>query len=804
MRVSFEWLSQYVDLEGISPEDVANKLTSAGVEVDLVKSRDTGIQGVVVGDVIHVEKHPNADKLSVCQVRTGEGEPSTIVCGAPNVAAGQRVPVAKPGARLPRMKIKRAKLRGVESNGMICSASELGLDEKMLGKMAAEGIMVLPDDTPVGADVRDVLGLDDVVLELDLTPNRSDCLSMFGMAYEVAALFDRPLNLPQAPAQEGTDERPAAVRLEAGNDCPLYTLQVVKNVRIGPSPQWMQNRLMAAGVRPINNVVDITNYIMLEYGQPLHAFDYDTVAGGTIVVRYARDGETIETLDGVKRRLDGDMVVITDGRRPVGIGGVMGGANSEIRPDTHTVLIESAYFDPLSISRTSRKLGLRSEASSRFEKTVDRSRVLPALRRAVALMGEWAGGEVASKEVVQETEASKPVTVTMRYRRMNDLLGTAINPDDVRRIFDRLRFPYRDGGEQIVVEVPTRRPDISLEVDLIEEVARLYGYDNIPMTLPRGESARGGLTQEQALKRTIKRTLQGLGLFEVVTYAFTSREKNEQVASLNEGLKAVKLKMPMSEDRSVLRTGLLPGLLDVAEYNVHRQNERIAIFELGRTFATDEEPLGGLPREEEELAGFWCGPVQTPNWTEKGQAVDFFTVKGLLEALFRRLGIERVTYEPASVRGFHPGRTAAIRVGDTVVGYVGQLHPQVAAGRDLPESYAFQMKLAPLLEAAKGQAVRYVPLPRYPSITRDLAVVVAEDVPVGDLVALIRTTGGSMLESVSVFDVYTGKPIEAGKKSVAFSLVYRNPERTLTDEEVNERHNKIVRALNETYGAALR
>lgn len=800
MLVSLEWLSQYVDIEGIAAEEIAERLTRSGVEVEGIRKRDTGLQHVVVGKVLTAEQHPNADKLKVCRVDVGEDEPLEIVCGAPNVAAGQRVPVAKVGAVLPDLKIKKATLRGVESNGMILSASELGLSEK-----SSTGIMVLTETAAIGSDVKDVLGLDDTVLELDLTPNRADCLSMIGVAYEIAAIFNRELMLPDPQEMQVRRNLPAEIRLDAGEDCPLYALQVVQNIRLGPSPQWMQNRLTAAGIRPINNIVDITNYVMLEYGQPLHAFDYDRVDGGRVVVRYAREGETFETLDGVTRTLDDDMVLITDGNKPIGLAGVMGGANSEITEATRTVLLESAHFDAQSISKTSRQLGLRSEASARFEKKADPARVLPALRRAVQLMVDLADGDVASREVVEKTGEIPPTVVSMRYARMNRLLGTAIRPEEVRAIFDRLRLPYEDKGERIDVTVPTRRPDITIEADLIEEVARLYGYDNIPVTLPRGKNTAAALTAEQSLKRVMRRTLQGLGMTEVITYALTSADHHDEVASLNASARPIPLKLPMSEEHSVLRTGLLPGLIAAAEYNVHRREARIAIYEIGRTFITDEPVLSQLPDEEEEFAGLICGSLASPDWLNQAPALDFFTMKGLLEALFQRLGVTGITYEQSECRGFHPGRTAAIRLNESVIGYAGQLHPRITDKFDLPrDSYAFQMKLAPLLQAAGKQAVRYARLPRYPAVVRDLAVVVDTDVPAAVLAHTIRETAGELLESLSVFDMFTSEQIGKGKKSVAFSLTYRSSERTLTDAEVDALQDQIVSKLHEKHRAALR
>lgn len=801
MRISMKWLSEFVDLEGISAEEIQDKLTMSGVEVERIHKRDTSLRDVVVGHVLEVAPHPNADKLTVCRVDIATGTPATIVCGAPNVAAGQRVPVAKVGAVLPNLEIKEVTLRGVLSEGMICSASELGLEDN-----ASKGIMVLSEEAEVGRDVTTVLDLDDDILELDLTPNRSDCLSMVGVAYEVAALFDRELRIPHVARLHREGERPAHVRLDAGDDCTMYALQVIHDIRIGPSPQWMQNRLMAAGMRPINNIVDITNYVMLEYGQPLHAFDYDEIHEGTIVVRHAEPGETFVTLDGVERTLDETMALITDGSKPVALAGVMGGANSEIRETTQTVLIESAYFSPMSTSRTSRKLGLRSEASARFEKGVDPERVIPALRRAAQLMCELADGHPVSDEIVAQTKEHQPLNVPMRYDRMNALLGTRIAEGDVRAIFDRLRFDYEDQGDRLLIHVPARRPDITIEADLIEEVARLYGYDRIPRTLPGGGGTAASLTREQALKRRIRRTLQGMGLSEVITYALTSPEQDQEVASLNEGWSHVRLQNPLSEERSVLRTGLLPGLIEVAEYNIHRQETRVAIYEIGRTFGTDEsvEPHRELPHEEEELAGLLCGPFMAPDWLEKEKPLDFFRIKGVMEGLFRRLGVEGVTYVRSEPAGFHPGRTAELWLNGRSIGYVGQLHPRLAGRHDLPETYVFQLKLAPVLEDAKKQDIRYEVLPLYPAVTRDLAVVVADDVPVGDLLATIREAGAERLEAVKVFDVFIGEQIGSGKKSVAFSLVFRDPARTLTDAEVDTQFDQIMHTLYERHKATLR
>jgi phenylalanyl-tRNA synthetase beta chain len=803
MRVSYEWLKEMVDLSGIDADELAEGLTRTGVAVDAVEDRNPGVHRVVVGRVKSVEPHPGAERLRVCRVDVGQEELLQIVCGAPNVAEGQLVPVALEGAELPGgVRIKRVKLRGVESQGMICSAGELGLPEKMLPKELTEGILVLTEEAKVGRDVRSLLGMDDKVLELDLTPNRSDCLSMIGVAYETAAVFDRSLHLPEPkelPATGG--ELPVSVAVESGADCPVYAAQAVDGLRVGPSPQWMQNRLMAAGIRPINNIVDVTNYVMLEYGQPLHAFDYDRISGGRILVRRARQGERLETLDGVIRECNPDDILITDGDKPLGLAGVMGGANSEVTDATTRVLIESACFDPVLIRRTSRRLGLRSEASNRFEKGVDRSRIVPALKRAVQLLVEVAGGRVASPIVLEKSGEVEERIIPVRHRRIVSLLGAEIREEEVMDIFRRLRFSVEKEESVYHVRVPSRRNDLSIEVDIIEEVARLYGYNRIPAASLQGSQGRGGLTREQQLRRTIRHTLRHLGMNEAVTYSLTSPQM-EKGLSLHPDARPIPLSMPLSDERSVLRTGLLPHLLQSAAYNVHRRQERVALFEIGRVYLAEEQPLTDLPEERWELAGLWTGPMGPVHW--RGQtASDFYRVKGILEALFARLGIGSAKFFPARPKGFHPGRTAEIRIDGRFAGILGQIHPRISDEMDLKETFAFQLDMEVLLDAAKTD-LRFRPIPRHPASTRDLAIVVDADVPAAEVEKAIRKAAGEHLESVTLFDVYTGEQVGNEKKSLAYSLVYRAEDRTLTDEEVAKFHQAVVDELERAFGARLR
>jgi phenylalanyl-tRNA synthetase beta chain len=804
MLVSYEWLSQYVDLEGISPEDIAEELNRTGIEVEVIYTRDPGVSGVIIGEVMSVERHPEADRLNVCLVNVGKGQVLQIVCGAKNVAAGQRVPVALVGAKLPGgLHIKKAKLRGVESNGMICSAQELGFPEKVLMKEQTEGILVLEPDAPIGIDIKEFLGMNDQVIELQLTPNRSDCLGMIGVAYEVAAIFDRELRLPMTQDMPLQYEAPINVYIESEEDCPFYAAQVVHDIKVGPSPQWMQNRLISAGIRPINNIVDITNYVMLETGQPLHAFDYNRVQGGQIIVRRALSGEQIVTLDGVTRTCDDQMLLITDGEQPLALAGVMGGESSEVTDETVTILLESAFFDPQMVRQTSRKVGLRSEASARFEKGVDPEGILPALARAVQLLCQIAGGALASEAIVKKVGDVEEMVINLRHERLVNLLGVQVDPEEVLNIFRRLQFPTEVTDEGYAVQIPTRRPDITIEVDLIEEVARLYGYDRIPTTLPWGQQPPGGLTEEQKARRVIRHTLMDLGLHEVLTYSLTSTELEQEVASLFAVDNHISLAMPMSAEHAVLRSNLLPHLIETASYNHRHGNERVQIFELAHVYLPGQADET-LPEERLVLGGLLTGKQPASIWKEQPlPAREFYKAKGILDALFARLGVVDVEYQAVAPHGFHPGRTAQILIGGEVAGLLGELHPQLAKKHDLSRPVAFQLDVERLFAAIEGPLV-YQPIPRVPAVTRDLAVVVDEAVPAGLLEEGIWQAGGELVESVVLFDVFAGEQIGVGKKNVAFSLAYRAADRTLTDEEVSAVHERVICHLEETFGAKLR
>lgn len=812
MKISYNWLREYIEIDDLTPQELGARLTEGGIPVEVFTELNQGVTGVVVGHVVETRQHENADKLRVCTINAGTGDHLQIVCGASNVAPGQKVPVAVVGAELPGdFKIKKAKLRGVESQGMLCSAKELGMDVKLLPKEQTEGLYILPEDAPVGHDIADYLLMNDTVLELELTPNRSDALNYRGVAYEVAAILDRPMKMKEEYTAHGNGSSPVTVKIESDN-CTKYAAQVVQNVTVSESPLWLQAKLLAVGVRPINNVVDVTNFVMFELGQPLHAFDLSKVAQDTIIVRQAQDGETHVTLDGVERTLDASMLVIADPEKVIGLAGVMGGENSEVDAATKTIVLESAYFDPGTTRKTGKALGLFSEAQKRFEKgMIDQGMITNALLRAAELIAELAGGEVVGGPVEVVKKGAEPHVLDLRHERVNEVLGTSITEDEMVAVLKRLGFEVSgfkvDGAHRITV--PTRRPDMVREVDLIEEVARIYGYDKIPSTLPSGNYVQGQLTPEQRLRRTAREVLINAGLNEVVTYSFTNVGLLEPLGLHTEATltNQVKLFNPMSEDRSALRTHLLPSLVEVVQYNRNRRTNDLALFEIGRVFSP--EPGVDTPvTERVRIAGIMTGHYGALGVGEKGRPVDFFAVKGVVETLLDGIGITDVLFVRAAQAGLHPGRTAKIvkrHEGELLeLGVIGGLHPEAEEACDLSPTYYFELHMEALLTAKERSELVVPPLPKFPSIERDIALLVDIDTPAGDLLDTIRIAGGDLLVSVRIFDFYQGAQVPAGKKSLAYGLVYRSSERTLTDEEVTERHNRVLEALKAGHHAELR
>lgn len=807
MRVSLNWLKQYVDLDNHTPEELASMITKAGIEVDGISYVAKESINVVVGYVRSCEQHPNADKLKVCQVEVGD-ETLQIVCGASNVAAGQKVAVAKPGAILPgNFKIKKAKLRGLESQGMICSLQELGLTEDYLPKDSQAGIYVFPANVEVGTDVTDYLNLNDVILEFDLTPNRADALSMLGVAYEVGAILNKKVTLPEQDL-DVIDEKASdhiSVKVEAVDDNPYYGAFLIKDVEIAPAPLWMRNYLIAAGIRPINNVVDITNYVLLEYGQPLHAFDFDKFGSNEIVVRRAKEQETIVTLDGEVRTLSPDHLVITNGKEPTALAGVMGGANSEVTEETTTVLLEAAYFEGKRVRIGSKDHQLRSESSIRFEKGVDPNRVKLAGQRAAQLLAKYANGTVLSgvSEFDQLDKSEKQLTVAVK--RINERLGTEIETDEMALIFDKLAFKYEQDGETFIVTIPTRRQDIQIFEDILEEVARIYGYDNLAFTLPQGSQQAGQLTKNQLLKRYVKHYFEGAGLTEAITYSLTTAERSKMLVSpeiVQIAEVPVRLSMPMSEEHSTLRLSILPEMLATLSYNVARKQQDLSFYEIGSIFVAKEKTLQAQPEEKLRASGAITGKWLTHQWQQEVKSVDFYLLKGILDGLFTRLRLEP-SYQQAEIKQMHPGRTAQIFIGEVPVGFIGQLHPTVQKEYDLKETYVFDLDLDYLFAIHDGEP-NFDKIPRYPSITRDIALVVDQAVAAADLEATIKEAAGEWLQNVHVFDLYQGEHLAEGKKSLALSLLYANPDRTLKDEEVEASYKVILEQVKEAYGAELR
>ena len=804
MKVSYKWLKEYLDLSDVTPDELAEKMSRTGIEVDDVIYPGKGLSKIVVGETLSVVDHPDSDHLHVCQVNIGTEEPIQIVCGAPNVAAGQKVIVALHGARITgNAKIKKGKMRGQESNGMICSLAELGYSESVVSKKYADGIFVLPAEAVPGTEVVDLLELDDAILDIDITPNRADALSMRGSAYEVAAIYNKALKFPEAPVSEktGSVTEYIKVAVEDTNDAPAYHIQVIKDVKIAESPLWLQNKLMNGGIRPINNVVDITNYILLEYGQPLHAFDYDQIGSKEIIVRRAKENETMTTLDGVERTLDTDNIVITNGTAPIALAGVMGGLDSEITDGTVTVALEAALFNPVLIRKTAGKFNLRSESSSRFEKGINVATIRTAGEHAAELIHELAGGTIVAGTASVDTVEVKDTEVVITLEKINRSLGTAISSGEVTAIFNQLGFASTFDGEIFTVAVPPRRWDISIYADILEEVARIYGYDNLPETLPITPALPTALTPKQHTMRITRRFMEGAGLTQNISYVLTTAEKAREYAV--EDKEGIRLAWPMSEDRSTLRMNLLSTLLDNAAYNVARKNTDIQFYEIGRVFFPSADSV--LPIEAERLAGVMTGMAYQKDWQMAAEPVNFYHAKGVLDGYFETMGLsDQIRFEAAKdLKWMHPGRTAAVYLGDAYIGYVGQVHPATTNAYDLKETYAFEIDFEAIIAAPK-EVITQQPIPKFPGVTRDVALLVDETVTHQQIVKTIKENGGKFLKDVHLFDIYQGKGIEDGKKSVAYSMSFLNPEATLVDEDINKAFTKLVAALETECGAAIR
>ena len=797
MLVSYNWLKQYTNVED-NANALAEKITRGGIEVEGVEYLAEEISGVVVGYVESKEKHPDAEKLNVCQVNVGEEENLQIVCGAPNVDAGQYVIVAKVGAKLPGIKIKKAKLRGVESQGMICSLAELGLSKSVVPKNYQEGIYVFETEQELGSDVVEVLGLNDYILDLSITPNRADALSMRGLTYELGALYNNKVDFKDVEKEENYEATSLQVAIES-DSCRNYVGQVVKNVEVKSSPLWLQTRLMNSGIRPINNIVDITNYVLLEFGQPMHAFDKDLV-GDRIVVRDAKEGEVLETLDGEERKLQTTDLVITDGTRSIALGGVMGGKNTEVSEETKNIILESAYFNPTSVRRTSAAHGLRSDSSARFEKGIDPNMQKAALARAVELILELCPNAVVESSVgVVNKVDDKVVEITTSY--INNYLGIILSTEEIVAILEGLSFKVEASGEDLVVKVPTRRPDISIKQDLVEEVIRIYGYDNLASTLPKfSKTTKGGLTYSQRMVRDLRAVYASLGFNDTINYSLVSEEEATQYTL--EDHHKVRLLMPMTETHSTLRQSLIPGLLNTVQYNVARKQKDLKLLEIGRVFfGSGDDNI--QPKETVYLSAALTGEERSTKWLKESSTLDFFAAKGYLEVVFERLGLEeKVTYKKSTLEGMHPGRFAEVYLGEKRIGFIGEVHPQVADKLGLNTTYVFEINLDEVISEGKVKP-KYEEVTKYPEITRDIAMLVDVKDEYQNIYNVVESVNSKLITKVELFDLYVGAELLVGKKSLALTITYSDKQKTLTDEEVTAVHDKVLAALT-AYGAIIR
>lgn len=797
MLVPVKWLREYVDIDNIDIEILSDRLVMSGSKVEAVETLGQGIEQVVVGKILEIRPHPNADKLSVTKVDIGN-EVIQIVTGATNIKEGNYVPIVLAGGLLPEgVEIKKGKLRGEESNGMMCSAKELGIPDKVIPLAHKDGIYILGQEYPLGSDIKEVLGLNDHVIEFEITPNRPDCLSVLGIARETAATFNLKIKYPEIKIEQehGNIEDYASVEVLDPVLCPRYVARAVTDVVIQPSPDWMQERLMKAGMRPINNIVDITNYVMLEMGHPLHAFDLEQVAHNKIIVRRAGEEKSFTTLDSVERNLSENMLMIADGERSIGLAGVMGGENSEITEQTKTILIEAAYFDPDSIRATSKKLGLRTEASSRFEKGIDPNGCRLAADRVCQLIELLGAGKVVGGVIDCYPAVIEKKVIFARQQRINGLLDTDLTMEEMKDLLTRLEFDIAIHESEMEITVPTYRADLVKEIDIVEEVARLYGYDRIAVTMPKGNT-QGMKTNGQIIEDFAKDVLNALGFNEIQTYSFVSPKTFDMIRTAEDSFmrNAVKLLNPLGEENSTMRTTLTANMLEVLARNYNRKVEKARAFELGRIFIPHSIPVEALPVEKKVLAlGLY------------GKNFDFYTLKGAIEELLNKLGVEKCQYIPEKNHPtFHPGRCANIVYGEHILGVMGEVHPDVTDNYGIEDRvYLAEIDFNILLQITRLDRL-YKPLPKYPAITRDMALVIEDHIYVKEIEDIIWLNGGKILEKVELFDVYKGKQIQEGYKSVAYSLTYRALDRTLVDEEVAQVHDKLVKELEEKLNAQLR
>lgn len=806
MKASLQWMNEYVPLDLNRPaQELADELTQAGIPVEEVLSMDPGLKKIYTGKIVEITKHPDADKLQVCQVQclSEDGEEITkqIVTAATNVAVGQIVPVAYHKSRLADgTEIKKGKLRGVTSEGMFCSVAEFGISSDLVRPEEAQGIYIFPEGTPIGLDIKEALMLDDTVYEFELTANRADCFSMVGLSREFGIMTNQKALFPVIMVNEtgASIEGKASVTIEANDLCTRFTSRLVTNVTIEPSPLWMQNRLRNSGIRPINNVVDVTNYVMLELGQPMHAYDYDCVADHTLIARRAKVGETLTTLDGNERELDESMLIIADTKGPIGVAGVMGGLTSEVTDKTTNVLFEAAVFNGPSIRRTSKALGMRSEASGRFERGVNHKYTAYAIDRAAQLLQQICPSCKVSVGVIDVyPEPVEQRTVTFTAEQINDYLGTSIEKDRMIDILTKLEFGITESGDTIEALVPTWRDDVTGMPDIAEEVARIVSYDNIAPTIPVAVLSSGGMTPKKALTKEVTHYLAHAGLSQIITFSFMHKDglANMMLPEGDSRYTAIPILNPISEEFPYMRTTLVPAVIEAAKRNIAQQNKDLWLFETANVYEPKALPLTEVPHERPMACGLMMGKVTEAAWNQAQRDTDFYDVKGVVDGLLAKLGLTEFDIQPSTESYYHPGVSAHYTINGVTIANYGELHPQVVKNFDLSgKVYMFEIDLEAVLSITVP-AFRYKSFSKFPGTSRDLAIVAPVSVTSGDIVALIKEHGGEYLESVSIFDVYEGEHIEAGYRSLAYNLQFRSMEGTLNDEDIDGTIQAIIDAL---------
>lgn len=806
MKASLQWMNEYVPLDLNRPaQELADELTQAGIPVEEVLSMDPGLKKIYTGKIVEITKHPDADKLQVCQVQclSEDGEEITkqIVTAATNVAVGQIVPVAYHKSRLADgTEIKKGKLRGVVSEGMFCSVAEFGISSDLVRPEEAQGIYIFPEGTPIGLDIKEALMLNDTVYEFELTANRADCFSMVGLSREFGIMTNQKALFPVIMVNENGEsiEGKASVAIEAHDLCTRFTSRLVTNVTIEPSPLWMQNRLRNSGIRPINNVVDVTNYVMLELGQPMHAYDYDCVADHTLIARRAKAGETLTTLDGNERELNESMLVIADTKGPIGVAGVMGGLTSEVTDKTTNVLFEAAVFNGPSIRRTSKALGMRSEASGRFERGVNHKYTAYAIDRAAQLLQQICPSCKVSVGVIDVyPEPVEQRTVTFTAEQINDYLGTSIEKDRMIDILTKLEFGITESGDTIEALVPTWRDDVTVMPDIAEEVARIVSYDNIVPTIPVAVLSSGGMTPKKALTKEVTHYLAHAGLSQIITFSFMHKDglTNMMLPEGDSRYTAIPILNPISEEFPYMRTTLVPAVIEAAKRNIAQQNKDLWLFETANVYEPKALPLTEVPHERPMACGIMMGKVTEAAWNQAQRDTDFYDVKGVVDGLLAKLGLTQFDIQPSSESYYHPGVSAHYTVNGVTIANYGELHPQVVKNFDLSgKVYMFEIDLEAVLSITVPP-FRYQSFSKFPGTSRDLAIVAPVSVTNGEIVALIKEHGGEYLESVSIFDVYEGEHIEAGYRSLAYNLQFRSMEGTLNDEDIDGAIQAIIDAL---------